>query len=90
MIEFTKMHGCGNDFVVLRWADLQRLPIQGNDVSPWIRNLCDRHTGIGADGVLAYSVEDRTHLRMHYWNRDGSRGPGRKPREPRSGRLDLP
>jgi diaminopimelate epimerase len=71
MIDFVKMHGCGNDFVVFRRADLQRLPLEKVDLPTWIRRICDRHTGVGADGVLAYAVEDETHLRMHYWNRDG-------------------
>jgi diaminopimelate epimerase len=73
MIDFVKMHGCGNDFVLFRSRDLQRLPLREAPLEAWIRRLCHRHFGIGADGVLAYAVGDSTHLRMHYWNRDGSR-----------------
>ena len=62
-MKFTKMHGLGNDFVVLEQTD---------DVPPeLVRHLCDRRFGIGADGVLTASLDDGQVL-MGYWNADGS------------------
>jgi diaminopimelate epimerase len=83
MIAFAKMHGCGNDFVVLREADLGDAPDGGRDPA-WrlepadlARRLCDRRFGLGADGLLAYgprrTADGSSRLRMHYWNADGSR-----------------
>ncbi len=62
-MRFTKMQGLGNDFVVLDAAI---------DVTPeLVRALCDRHFGVGADGVLVMSPADGS-VRMSYWNADGS------------------
>ena len=62
-MKFTKMHGLGNDFVVV-----------GDDVevdAGLVRALCDRHFGVGADGVLAVGQVGDT-VTMGYWNADGS------------------
>ena len=72
MMPFVKMHGCGNDFVVLRSADLDALGLDAAAHADFVRRVCDRHFGIGADGLLAYSGGG-SNLRMAYWNRDGSR-----------------
>ena len=61
-IEFTKMQGLGNDFVVLAG------PIELTPET--IRKLCDRRFGIGADGVLVVTAGDP--VSMGYWNADGS------------------
>ncbi len=64
-MKFTKMHGIGNDFVVLDGtAELRPDP-------ETVAELCDRHFGIGADGVLYVTPHDRG-ARMEYWNADGS------------------
>ena len=67
MIHFWKMNGAGNDFVMLDNRSLQ------HDLSKeQIAALCDRHRGVGADGLLA--VEPAQHgadLRMRYYNADG-------------------
>jgi len=47
-IPFVKMHGAGNDFVVV---DRRALDL-GPDVAGFVRAACDRRQGIGADGVL--------------------------------------
>ena len=76
-LRFLKGHGTGNDFVVL--PD----PAGGLDLTPdLVRALCDRHQGIGADGVLrvvrsaahpeAASMSDRAGWFMDYRNADGS------------------
>lgn len=73
MMPFVKMHGCGNDFVVLRAADLDALALDTAGLAAFVQRVCDRHYGIGADGLLAYTVHGEHRLRMVYWNRDGSR-----------------
>ncbi len=60
--EFTKMQGLGNDFVVLEGPSKP-------ETSSVIR-LCDRHFGVGADGVLV--VAPGSPIVMDYWNADGS------------------
>jgi diaminopimelate epimerase len=66
-VRFAKAHGLGNDFVLVADADCP------SDVAPWARRLCDRHVGIGGDGVLVYGLEaDR--VRMRLLNADGSDG----------------
>ncbi len=65
MISFVKMHGLSNDFVVLDG------PIDPNPAE--VRAMCDRRTGIGADGLLAVSRgTGGGAIRMQYWNADGS------------------
>jgi diaminopimelate epimerase len=67
-LDFTKMNGAGNDFVLL---DNRRLELALTP--PQIAHLCDRHRGVGADGVLL--VEPATNgadFRMRYFNADGS------------------
>lgn len=64
---FAKYHGLGNDFVIV---DRRRRGL----FSPIdARKLCDRHRGIGADGVLSILEPERGgDLRMHVYNSDGS------------------
>jgi diaminopimelate epimerase len=68
-LKFTKMHGCGNDFIVVddrakEW-DLDEAAV---------RMLCDRHFGIGADGMILVrpATDPAAHFHMHYINADGS------------------
>lgn len=63
MTSFTKMHGIGNDFVVLA----EKPPS-----SEWVAAVCSRNTGVGADGVLTVSAVSSGVVRMQYWNADGS------------------
>lgn len=68
-ISFTKMHGAGNDFVVIDNRDGRF------DLDTLIRltpALCDRRLGIGADGLLALFPSDEHAYRMVYRNADGS------------------
>lgn len=67
-MQFTKAHGTGNDFVVL--IDLED-EIDLTDHA--VRELCDRHTGIGADGVIRIGApRDGGDAFMDYRNADGS------------------
>jgi len=69
-IPFHKMHGVGNDFVVIATDDFARIPIASQPDT--VRYLCDRNFGIGADGVLTFlSLPDG--LVFCIFNADGSR-----------------
>ena len=50
-MHFTKMNGAGNDFVILDAVE-QPLGLAPEDVPGLVCRLCDRHMGIGADGVI--------------------------------------
>lgn len=66
-IEFWKMNGAGNDFVVIDNRDL-RYSLDGAAIA----RLCDRHRGVGADGLLAVEpAENGADFRMRYYNADG-------------------
>lgn len=69
MVHFYKMTGSGNDFVFLdgRTDPAEAWPAER------IRALCDRRTGIGADGLVILSQEPEGATRMAYFNADGSR-----------------
>jgi diaminopimelate epimerase len=67
-LAFTKMHGAGNDFVVL---DAQREPLPA-DLSALARRLADRHLGVGADQVLVLRPSRAADLRMEIYDADGS------------------
>jgi len=66
-LEFTKMHGAGNDFVVLDGVNRELPPIE-----PLARLLCDRHFGIGADQLLVVRPSRAADFRMEIYNADGS------------------
>lgn len=68
-IPFWKMSGAGNDFIVID----NRQGAFPRNVPPWARRLCDRHEGIGADGLLLLERSKKAHFRMVYFNSDGSR-----------------
>lgn len=65
---FSKYHGLGNDFVILDGIH-QQLPEHMANLSVAI---CDRHMGIGADGVLLLLPSDHSDFRMQIFNADGS------------------
>ncbi len=64
MRSFSKYHGTGNDFIFVQE------PLE--DPSQLAIKLCDRHFGIGADGLMVAGSSDRADIRMHYFNSDGS------------------
>lgn len=66
---FTKMHGLGNDFVLMD-AISQR--IQFSDLPALAIRLCDRNLGIGADGLVLIEESDHSDFKMRIWNADGS------------------
>jgi len=65
-MNFTKCHGAGNDFVVI---DARTLTLPWNDQA---RRICDRHYGIGSDGVILIMDSATADLKMRMFNPDGS------------------
>jgi len=68
-LEFTKMHGCGNDYIYIvamraRPADPSALSVK----------LSDRHFGVGGDGLIMLAPSSNADIRMEMYNADGSRG----------------
>lgn len=66
-MKVTKMHGLGNDFIVFH--DSQGAT---RDYTKLAQQLCDRHTGIGADGLVIVTDSDVADVRMRIVNADGS------------------
>lgn len=61
------MHGAGNDFLVFDFEE-----VEGADLPALARRACDRHFGIGADGILVPAPSEKADLKMVYLNADGS------------------
>lgn len=61
-VQFTKMQGLGNDFIIVEGP----MVLEASTIAEW----CDRRFGIGADGLLVVSRVDP--IRMEYFNADGS------------------
>ncbi|MBA1333779.1 MAG: Diaminopimelate epimerase [Firmicutes bacterium] len=66
-MEFKKLHGLGNDFIVV---DCREKPIQ--DPAAVSTKICDRHTGVGADGLIMVTQSEKADLGMRIFNSDGS------------------
>ncbi|PKP05164.1 MAG: diaminopimelate epimerase [Bacteroidetes bacterium HGW-Bacteroidetes-6] len=66
MNSYYKFHGAGNDFILID-------AIAGNTTpdAKKIEALCNRHTGIGADGLIVIALSEVADFRMHYFNSDG-------------------
>ncbi len=63
---FDKMHGLGNDFVIL---DARTAPV---NITPTLaKALADRHTGIGCDQLILLEPSNVADLKMRIWNQDG-------------------
>jgi diaminopimelate epimerase len=65
-MRFAKLHGAGNDFIIVDAREIERgwpaLAVA----------ICDRHLGVGADGLLLLGASDAADLRMGLFNSDGS------------------
>jgi diaminopimelate epimerase len=66
-VRFTKMHGCGNDFLIFDPGE-----VEGEDLGVLARRACHRHLGVGADGILVPAPSEVADLKMVYLNSDGS------------------
>lgn len=69
-MRFTKMHGCGNDYI---YVDGIKEQIEEAKKPEIVRKLSDRHFGIGGDGVIFINSSDEADFEMEMYNMDGSR-----------------
>ena len=67
LLPFTKMHGCGNDYIYINCFDREINSPESLSVF-----LSDRHTGVGGDGVVLILRSDIADARMRMFNLDGS------------------
>ncbi len=65
-MKFTKMQGAGNDFIMVEAGAMQ------HNWSQMAMAMCDRHFGIGGDGLLLVLPSDKADFRMRVFNSDGS------------------
>src|ERR1044072_9134030 len=65
-IHFHKMHGLGNDFVIVDARD------QSVSMTPDLaRRIADRHMGVGCDQLIVVGKSDKADVSMRIWNHDG-------------------
>lgn len=69
-MKFTKMHGCGNDYIYVDGAKEQIPQDQKPEI---VKRLSDRHFGIGGDGVIFINPSKEADFEMEMYNMDGSR-----------------
>jgi len=69
-VKFTKIHSLGNDFLVIDKKEVTDI----SDLNSFAQNICERHTGVGADGLLLISVKDKAkgHVSFRIFNADGT------------------
>ena len=67
-LNFTKMEGCGNDYIYVDARDIQA------DWPALSRSMSDRHFGIGSDGLILIMESEMADLKMRMFNADGSEG----------------
>ncbi|MBB3763667.1 diaminopimelate epimerase [Sphingomicrobium lutaoense] len=65
-LRFHKMHGLGNDFIVI---DARRQPVDLGGAQ--VRALCDRREGVGCDQLILIEPGEKAEVRMRIWNPDG-------------------
>lgn len=69
-MKFTKMHGCGNDYVYVN-GFTEHVPQEKKPDA--VRFLSDRHFGVGGDGVIFINPSEEADFEMEMFNADGSR-----------------
>jgi diaminopimelate epimerase len=72
---FTKFHGFGNDYIVIKLADLAAAGVsETNQLSDFARRICNRHYGAGADGIAVVNPSEVEGADFHVriFNPDGS------------------
>ncbi len=69
-LSFVKMHGLGNDFVMLDC--LETMPMPEDELSAFASAVCDRNFGVGGDGLILVLPDEHADFRMRMWNPDGS------------------
>ena len=70
VLTFTKMSGAGNDFVFIDKKQNDWLQVN----TDFVKKICDRRNGIGADGLITIEDSSTHNFIMNYYNADGSTG----------------
>src|SRR4030065_491877 len=65
-MNFVKMQGTGNDFLLVETDD------EGRDWGALAQAMCERHYGVGADGLMLVLASQAADVRMRLFNADGS------------------
>lgn len=76
-LKFTKMQGCGNDYIYISCFDKQNAEIINNPALSFealVKDFSDRHFGIGGDGVVLILPSSSADAMMRMFNADGSEG----------------
>lgn len=68
-MKFNKYQAAGNDFIIINGLEKQ-----DEDYKDLALKICDRHFGIGADGLMICKRSNVSDIKMLYYNRDGSQG----------------
>ena len=69
-IKINKMQGCGNDFVIVDYPEFEKTGMKMDELAV---KLCDRHYGVGADGMIIPETDAKdTDLGWYFYNSDGS------------------
>ncbi len=69
-INVTKMQGCGNDFVIIDYKEYEKT---GLEMSELAKKVCDRHFGLGADGMIIPDLNtNETDIGWYFYNSDGT------------------
>lgn len=69
-IPFSKMNGCGNDFILI---DNRDGVVTDDDLSELVRGVCRRRLSVGADGLILIENDRQADFRWRFYNSDGSR-----------------
>lgn len=69
-MKFTKMHGCGNDYVYINGFQEK---LETEKKPEWVKKISDRHFGIGSDGAIFINPSSNADFEMEMYNADGSR-----------------
>jgi len=69
MIDFFKMSGSGNDFILI---DNRQGALAVGNVVEFVKRVCERKGSVGADGLILIEASDRVDFRWRFFNADGS------------------
>jgi diaminopimelate epimerase len=68
-IDFFKMSGTGNDFIIV---DNRSGIIKGDNISDFVKKICQRKISVGADGFILLQESDKADFKWRFFNADGS------------------
>jgi len=70
MIEFYKIQGSGNDFILIDNRD--NVVRDVGKIDEFVKAVCRQHVAVGADGLILIESSDKAHFRWRFFNADGS------------------